>query len=122
MLSVSAESISRDLAAYGEDEAANWVLTCSDDELERLCSVAEWLLHNGSGILSGGSMLIAEACALAAVYVREGAPRNLARARRRAVVALPVPWPGRRLDFTRTFSVPREYGVGNDAREFWARK
>ena len=121
MLSASAESISRDLVEYGEDKAAPWMLTCSDDDLVRVCSVADWLLHYGPTAPSGASMIIAKACALAAVYVREGAPRELRRSRRRKVDGLPpVPTPGRRPDYQLQMRAPRHYGVGDDARAFWS--
>jgi hypothetical protein len=82
VLSASAETISSDLHQYGEDAAADLILDCTDEELVRVCSVAEWLLYQGPSRASG-SMLIAKALSLAAVYVREGAPRELARSRRR---------------------------------------
>lgn len=120
-LSASAESISRDLAEYGEEDAATWVLTCSDDELVRLRSVADWLLFHGPARPSGGSMIIAKACALAAVYVREGAPRELARSRRRKLAGLPpMPSPERRPSYQLQQQAPREYGVGDDARSYWS--
>ena len=118
MLNASVENMSRDLQEYGEDETANWVLTCSDDELVRVCSVAEWLLYFGPSRPSGGSMMIARACAVAAVYVREGAPRGLARARRKRI-ADPAPMPSRRPDYALQMKRSREYGVGDDFRAFW---
>ena len=121
MLSASAESISRDLIEYGEDDTAPWMLTCSEDDLVRVCSVADWLLLNGPTRPSGSSMMIAKACALAAVYVREGAPRELRRSRRSKVEGLPpVPTPGRRPDYHLQMQAPRHYGVGDDARTFWS--
>ncbi len=72
MLSASAESISRDLMEYDEPVAAQWILRCSEDELVRICSVADWLLLHGPAAPSGASMMIVKACALAAVYVQEG--------------------------------------------------
>jgi hypothetical protein len=120
MLNAPVESMSRDLHEYGEDETANWILTCSDDELVRVCSVAEWLLYFGPSRPSGGSMMIARACALAAVYVREGTPRDLARARRKRIAdPAPMPSPGRRPDNALQMKHSREYGVGDDFRAFW---
>ena len=72
MLNAPVEYMSRDLHEYGEDETADWILTCSEDELVRVCSVAEWLLYSGPSRPSGGSMMMAKACAVAAAYVREG--------------------------------------------------
>lgn len=113
--------MSRDLIEYGEDETARWMLTCSDDDLIRVCSVADWLLLDGPAHQSGSSMMIAKACALAAVYVREGAPRELRRSRRRKVEGLPpVPRLGRRPDYRAQMRFPRHYGVGDDAKAFWA--
>lgn len=46
MLSASAESMSESLYQYGEHEAADWVGSCSDDELVRVCAtggLSEWL-------------------------------------------------------------------------------
>jgi hypothetical protein len=99
VLSASVESISRDLVEYGENDSALWMMACSEDDLVRVCSVADWLLLHGPTAPSGASMIIAKACALAAVYVREGAPRELRHSRRRKVEGLPpVPTPGRRPD------------------------
>lgn len=112
--------IADDLSRYGEDAAARSIWTCSDDELVRVCSVAEWLLYNGPSQPSGASMLIAKACALAAVYVHEGAPRHLTRSRRGPVTGREItPTGGRRPDARLAAVVPHEYGTGNDARDFW---
>ena len=128
MLTASAETIADDLGRYGEDATARWVLTCTDEELVRVCSVAEWLIFNGAGTASGGSMMFARALALAAVYVHKGAPRALARSRRRAGVR-PEAGPGdvigglgRRPDHVLAASVPPDYGVGLDLRTFWSAK
>jgi hypothetical protein len=121
VLSASVESITQDLFAYGEDETGRWLPTCTDDELVRVCSVAQWLLFYAPSRRSGGSMLIAKACALAAVYVREGSPRELHRSRRMKVSDLPpFPWPERRPDYQVQGRVPADYGVGDDARAVWA--
>lgn len=100
MLNASVESMSRDLHEYGEGDTAQWILTASDEQLVRVCSVADWLLYHGPSLPSGGSMMIARACALAAVYVREGAPRDLARGRRKRIAdPPPLPSPGRRPNY-----------------------
>jgi len=105
---------------YDEPEAAQWILSCSEDELVRICSVADWLLLHGPATPSGASMMIAKACGLAAVYVQEGQPRNLKRSRRQKVEGLPtVPTPGRRPNYQAQIAAPRHYGVGEDARAFW---
>jgi len=65
-------------------------------------------------------MMMAKACAAAAVYVREGAPRNLARTRRRRVAdPAPMPSPDRRPDSMLQMKHVQEYGVGDDFRAFW---
>jgi len=121
VLTAGVESIAEDLRRFGEAGTAEWVLTCSDDEIVRLCSVAEWLLYHGPASPSGGSMMIAKACALAAVYVREGAPRLLARSRRgKPSGAVVSPTGGRRPDYDLQSVAPHEHGVGDDARRFWA--
>jgi hypothetical protein len=66
------------------------VLECSEDDLIKVCSVANRLLHHGAGPRAGGSMMIAKACALAAIYVREGAPRDLALFRRGKPSGTPI--------------------------------
>jgi hypothetical protein len=119
VLNASSERIAADLRQYGEDEAADWLLTCTDEELVRVCSVGEWLLFHGPGRPSGGSMLFAKALSLAAVYVREGAPRELARPRRRRLDGHDREYDGRRPDHVLAGSVPDAYGVGDDARAFW---
>jgi hypothetical protein len=112
--------IAEDLRRYGEDETAQWILTCSEDELVKVCSVADWLLYHGPAKSSGASMMIAKVCALAAVYVREGSPRNLARSRRGPDAGPPLPaHGGRRPNYQLQSAAPREYGVGDDARQFW---
>jgi len=73
---------------------AAWIVDCSDDELVRVCSVANWLLFNGPTLPSGASMMISKACALAVVYVRQGAPRHLARARRGPGTGTRIPLTG----------------------------
>jgi hypothetical protein len=96
LLSARVDDIAEDLRRYGEDDTAVWVLSCSDDELVRVCSVADWLLYHGRSSPSGGSMMIAKACALAAVYVREGSPRDLRRSRRGPAWGAPTPPSGGR--------------------------
>ena len=119
MLSASAEKIALDLRQYGEEATADWLLTCTDEELVRVCSVGEWLLFHAPGKPSGGSMLFAKALSRAAVYVREGAPRELARSRRRRLDGNDGGPDGRRPDDVVAGSVPYAYGVGDDARAFW---
>ena len=120
MLNASAETIAADLRQYGEDATAHWLLACTDEELVRVCSVGEWLLYHGPSRPSGDSMLIAKALSLAAVYVREGAPRELARSRRRSLEGWRGERPdGRRPDHVLAANVAADYGVGDDARAHW---
>ncbi|MEV6644354.1 hypothetical protein [Amycolatopsis sp. NPDC051371] len=125
VLDTSVGLIAEDLRRYGEDDVALWVMTCSDDELLRVCSVADWLLLRGQATTSGSSMMIAKACAVAAVYVCEGKPRNLRRRRRMPASAGTAPDEhspdaDRRPDLMAQLSTGRDYGVGQDARDFWS--
>ena len=47
MLDTTAETMTADLRDYGEDATANALLSRTDEELVRVCSVAEWILHEG---------------------------------------------------------------------------
>jgi hypothetical protein len=68
-------------------------------------------------------MMIAKACAIAAVYVREKAPRELARSRRKRIAdPPPLPYPGRRPDHALQMQRAQEYGVGDDIRSYWDAK
>lgn len=64
-------------------------------------------------------MMIAKACAIAAVYVREGAPRELARSRRKRTANATSISPERRPDNHLQMKQAPEYGVGDDFRAFW---
>lgn len=110
----TAEQIAEDLYAYGEVETSTWMLTCTADEHIRVCSVGAWICSHGPTAPSGASMLFAKALALAAVYVREGAPRDLARSRR--LRARDVSFAGER--WPPFASVGYEHGVGDDLKEF----
>ena len=125
VLDTSVGLIAEDLRRYGEDDVARWVMGCSDDELLRVCSVADWLLLRGQALPCGSSMMVAKACALAAVYVCEGKPRNLCRRRRMPASAGAAtdehsPDADRRPDLMAQLSAGRDYGVGQDARDFWS--
>lgn len=119
MLLAAAEDISRDLLQYGEGPTAEWMLSCSDEEFIRVLGVADWLLYDAPRSPSGASMMIAKACALAAVYVREGVPRDLARAHRMKVDDVGVPASRRFPNHARQEALGRHHGVGDDARRFW---
>lgn len=124
VLDASVNLVAEGLRRYGEDDVALWVLKCSDDELLRVCSVADWLLLRGPALPSGSSMMIVKACALAAVYVCEGEPRDLRRRRRKPASSGTVPDQhssdaDRRPDLMAQLSAGHGYGVGQDARDFW---
>ena len=125
VLGAPCELIARDLIEYGEVEAAEWVRSCSDDDLVRICSVADWLLLHGPSTKAGSSMMIAKALALATVYIREGTPRDLASKRRKPLPALSEAERdairrGRWVNYQLQEAKPRDYGVGPDARDYWA--
>lgn len=125
MIIASDASIARGLVHYGEMETARWVLTCSEDELLRICSVGYWLELYGPGTASGGGMMMTKALALASVYVHEGKPRDLVRGRRKLtgnVSVVPPEHQERRPSVRARLTLPRHYGVGNDAREYWETK
>jgi hypothetical protein len=125
VFTTSVGRIAEALRAYGEAATAEWVLTCSEEELVRICSVVEWLMHHGPTNASGG-VLFAKLEAVAAIYVHEGAPRDTARTRRDLRAGLPEASEAtfeRRPDYELASSVSEEYGVGQDCRAFWgARK
>lgn len=108
--------IAEDLRRYGEDTVADWVLVCSDDELTRTCSVGHWIYLSGTNLAS--------ATALAAVYVREGHPRELVRKRRKHSTTAegPLLENGRRCSRAgrdRASAYYPFYGVDDDAIEYW---
>ncbi|MFB9931483.1 hypothetical protein ACFORO_14115 [Amycolatopsis halotolerans] len=124
MISAPRGSIRRDLLEYGEDAAAEWVVSCTDDELLRLGCIAGWVSLKGPSTPSGEGMMVCKALAIAAVCVREGKPRKLARARRKKLPELSAeelrriraePYPTRL-----SFEIPRDYGITDEIREFWA--
>jgi len=124
VLSAQVGDIADDLLRYGEPATSKWLLACSEDELVRVCSVADWLLLYGPTEVSGSSMMIAKACALAAVYVKEGAPRVLARSRRLPAERIPElvatdDAKRRRPSYVLQMAAPKHYAVGDDARVAW---
>jgi hypothetical protein len=79
------EALAEDLRDYGEDELASRALKLSNADFRRIQVLAgELLLDERYATPSGASMVIAKACALAAVTVMEGERRELKRKRRRA--------------------------------------
>lgn len=78
------DTLAIDLRTYGEDDAADRVLSLSDEDLARIWERADHYVYSDEHALaSGRSMLIGKALALAAVDVLEGAPRELRWKRRR---------------------------------------
>jgi hypothetical protein len=85
-VSVKRADLAQDLWAYGEDDLAVRALELSDLELGRVGVVAgRLLLDDDHATPSGASMLLAKACAMAAVEVMEDEPRPLRRDRRRSI-------------------------------------
>lgn len=76
------------LWTYGEDSLAARAESLSDQEIERLQEIADTYAMTPV-TPPGAGMLIARACALAAVEVMEGRPRPLARRRRRPLQQSP---------------------------------
>ena len=121
MFTTSIGRIAEALRAYGEASTAVWVLSCSDEELVRICSIVEWLMYHGPTNASGG-LLFAKLEALAAIYVREGAPRDTVRKRRDMRAGLPETSEAileRRPNYELASGVSEEYGVGQNFRAFW---
>jgi hypothetical protein len=121
MFTTSIGRIAEALRAYGETSTAEWVLSCSEEEFVRICSIVEWLMYHGPTNASGG-VLFAKLEALAAIYVHEGAPRDTARKRRDMRAGLPEASEAtleRRPNYELASNVSEEYGVGQDRRTFW---
>lgn len=121
MYTTSIGSVAESLRSYGEESTAEWVLSCSEEQLVRICSVAYWLIFHGPKNASGG-VLLAKMEALAAVYVRHGVPRDTARKRRDLRAGRPEASEAtleRRPDDKVAAEVPEDYGVGEDLRSFW---
>src|SRR5262245_41053511 len=114
----------RYLRSYDETTTADWVDSCSEDDFLRVCGVADWLVYQGPSTPSGAGMMFAKAVALAAVFVHESAPRDLARKRRRALPEL-SPEESRRISFDRSPDVEEQrkrgtyYGVTDAVKAFW---
>jgi hypothetical protein len=81
-LYASVGDVANSLMTYHEDDTAEWVAVCSEREFVLVRNVADFLLTFGPTQPDGSSMLIAKALAVAAVYVKEGLPRQLRRDRR----------------------------------------
>jgi hypothetical protein len=122
VITTSNQIIAEELERFGETETAAWVRTCDDDELVRVCSVADWLALRSPTRSTGARRGFSRSLALAAVYVHEASPRHLrrkrplpAQARRKGARVMRGRWPSQRAQT----AAPVGYGVGDDARRFW---
>lgn len=64
--------------AYGEEEIAVWVETCTLEDQRRMCIAAEWLSNL---LMRAGRSVMTQAFAGAAAFIKEGTARPLARKR-----------------------------------------
>lgn len=124
MISATRGFIRRYLVEYGEDAAAEWVVSCTDDELLRLGCIAGWVSLKGPSTPSGGGMMICKALAIGAVCVHDGKPRKLARDRRKKLPELSEE-ERRRIraedyPYALSWEIPRDYGMADEIKEFWA--
>lgn len=126
MLSTTRGLTARHLIEYGEDEAAQWVGSSSNEDFMKVCGVANWLISYGPESPSGSSMMMATAIAAAAVFVKEGVARDLARKRRKKLPDLPAD-EYRKIAFDGSPDLNEQrrkgefYGVTNEFKEFWTR-
>jgi len=126
VLSTTRRLIVKSLIEYQETETADWASACSDDEFLRICGAADWLLHKGPTTPSGASMMCAKAIALAAVFVRENEPRQLAKKRRKTGGDMPAsgadPILDQRPDFWKQLELGDHHGVTETFSSYWKRK
>ncbi|MGW8431098.1 hypothetical protein ACWGJ9_08240 [Curtobacterium citreum] len=121
MLSTTRNLTVRDLLQFHEPAVAEWVETCTEEEFVRVCDVADFLSLHGPVTSTGASMMLSKCVAMAAVYVHDGAPRELARAKRDLKAVVPPidsSSPGTDLQLAR--SRPQFFAVGDDAIDAWA--
>lgn len=121
VLSTTRNLTVRDLLQFHEPAVADWVETCTDEEFVRVCDVADFLSLFGPTSGSGASMMLSKCIALAAVYVHDGAPRDLVRSRRdlKAVIP-PVDEDGPGTVWAIQQLRPQFFAVGDDAIDHWA--
>ncbi|MBT1669187.1 hypothetical protein KK092_07320 [Curtobacterium flaccumfaciens pv. flaccumfaciens] len=121
MLSTTRNLTVRDLLQFHEPAVADWVETCTEEDFVRVCDVADFLSLHGPSSPSGGSMMLLKCVALAAVYVHDGAPRELARAKRdlKAVVP-PITADSPSTNWSIQQQRPQYFAVGDDAIDYWA--
>jgi hypothetical protein len=121
VLSTTRNLTVRDLLQFHEGDVAKWVESCSEEDFVRVCDVADFLSLHGPVTSSGASLMLSKCVALAAVYVHNGVPRALARAKRdlKAVVP-PIDSSSPSTDLKLARSWPPYFAVGDDAIDFWA--
>ena len=88
-MSMKRETLAQDLWDYGEEAAAEAVFRLPLADFERICA-RTYEIWSDFPEEAGHGMMLAKACALAAVEVIDGTPRSLARKRRRKA---PLPPP-----------------------------
>jgi hypothetical protein len=81
VLSTTRNLTVRDLLQFHEPAVADRVETYTEEEFVRVCDVADFLSLFGPTTGSGASMTLSKCVALAAVYVHDGAPRELVTGR-----------------------------------------
>lgn len=74
---VSRETLAGMLRQHGEDDLAERVLSCSDDELARVATLGSYYAFSEDAIALGGSMGGARALSLATIDVLENTGRDL---------------------------------------------
>ena len=121
MLSTTRNLTVRDLLQFHEPAVADWVEYCTDEEFVRICDVADFLSLHGPVTSSGASLMLSKCVALAAVYVHDGAPRDLVRAKRDLKAVLPpIDSDSPSNDLTLARQYPQDFAVGDDAIDAWA--
>jgi hypothetical protein len=121
VLSTTRNLTVRDLLQFHEDAVARWVETCTDEEFVRVCDVADFLSLHGQTTSSGALLMLSKCVAMAAVYVHDGEPRALARAKRDLKAAVPpIDSDSASNDVNLARQYPTFFAVGDDAIDFWA--
>ena len=103
--------------ALGEDQAAEWVQTCSLGEQAAMCVVSSWLQLD---VLAVGVQVphwLAEG--FAPVFVLEGVPRPLARKRRKKIERSEFELADRMCGGKMVAAVPQDSVIPPQLRDFW---
>lgn len=103
--------------ALGEDQAAEWVQTCSLGEQAAMCVVSSWLQLD---VLAVGVQVphwLAEG--FAPVFVMEGVPRTLARKRRKKIERSEFELADRMCGGKMVAAVPQDSVITPQLRDFW---